>query len=176
MLIPARLIRALCGWCRVNLMKQTRVLTTLIVILGAVYIEAGFYLLRAHRDFVRGLERLGVSDAERMNAPGLAGWRVQVFYGAVVFLILGPVMVVIGFGLLHVKEWARRAWLGVSGVVVAFHLLRLGAAVLNGLSAYWVVERVAELALAGALAGVSWRHLTREPVKSFFRADAGGAT
>jgi len=129
-------------------MRFVRLLAVVIIVYGLSYVQYGA------RQF---LATLGQRPAE------------GVWYAIATNLNIGIVTLVIGIGLLLLKEWARTLWLMCSLALFAIHVALFFVSYTLGDVPLLQVLNVVMIVFLGLL---SWTKLTRPEIKELFHSDS----
>ena len=155
-------------------MKRFRTLSILVLVLGVLYLAFSIFSLYHYRKVLQLFAYYGVSDEIQMSVPDIAQTRGKLLGAFIELSIVGVLVLSVGIGLYLAQEWARKIWLALVSLLVAFHIARL---VLDyQLSRFILLERIAELLLIGALALLSWRWLWGKSINAKLRGDTPAAT
>jgi hypothetical protein len=155
-------------------MKRLRPLAILVIVLGVLYLAFGIFSFYHYRKVLQLFAYYGVSDEIQMSVPEIAQTRSQLLGASIEFSIVGIVVLCVGIGLLLAKEWARKIWLVLVGLLTVFHVARL--VVDYRLSNFILLERIVEVMLIGALAVLSWRWAWGKTISAKLRDDNPPAT
>lgn len=116
-----------------------------IIILGIIYLTVGLWGIIALR-------------------PPFIDLTLALLATSILLSVLGILSLIVGVGIFRKKEWARRMWLSLSLVLVAFHACWLLKDIPLGIG----ISDVVELALIAALAGISWVKLSKKRRRALF--------
>ena len=126
-------------------MRFVRLLAVVIIVYGLSYVQYGI------RQFLYALEQGGPTEG--------------VWYAIATNFNIGIVTLVIGIGLLLMKEWARTLWLMSSIALFAVHLALF---FLGYASGYVPTLQVLNVLMIVFLVVLSWAKLNRPEIKELF--------
>jgi len=147
-------------------MNKLRILASIVLLLGGLYLAVGISSLLQYRNVLQTFAYYGISNEIQMSVPEIASARNRLLAGAIEFPVVGIAVLCIGVGLRFSKPWARSAWLAVVSFLTLFHIARL----FQDYQLYnpVVLMRIIEVLFIGSLAVISWWWLHRK------RLDGGG--
>jgi hypothetical protein len=148
-------------------MRQVKTISLIVFLLGLLYVAGAAFCLYQYRGVTRLFEYYGISYTEQLNIDTIVKVRQTLLGASIIFLLAALLTLASAFGLFRAKEWARKFWLGIVLLLAVFHLVRLVTDLHEG--GFILAMRLMEVVLIGLVAAVSWRQLTKEPLKSVFR-------
>jgi hypothetical protein len=144
--------------------RIVRLLATLTLLIGLLYAVAG--ILVAVFTFV------GYAELTELTQQSGGAVRAAPRYGltitSVVYMLFGALVIISALGMFGAREWARKMWLGLSVLIVAWNVIELIIHYIKGLVGF--LDWIGTLAIS-AVVVVSWYLLRRPSTVSHFRRD-----
>ena len=97
-----------------------RVFGVLIAIAGIAYAGIAFYFFFNIESTAAVLEWAKATEHKAFGHRTIGDWKQGAWFNAALFFAVGVAAVICGAGIATLKEWARRAWLTISGLSVLF--------------------------------------------------------
>jgi hypothetical protein len=117
-----------------------RVFGILLVIAGIAYSAMAIYMLGRVDEIATTLEIAKATEHKEFGFASIEDWKRGIRFNIWLYLTIGLTAIVCGLGIAAQKEWARKAWLTASAILLGYLLI---AAAYNPVPWVFYVELLA---------------------------------